>query len=119
MVKCLRQSNLLSTLSRSVLRCCSDPLPLAASQDRRLLNHAAGYLSGQTGKGINLPGVPGHAASHVLLRVPSSLSEPTLPRSLSSSDDDFGSWNGHQTATQSLLESITTDDQEPGDFHVS
>lgn len=100
MVKLLRQSSLWSTLSRSVLHCYLDPLPLAASQDRRLLNHAAGCLSGQTWWGANLPGVPGHAASHVLLRVPSSLSEPTLPRSLSTSDDDFDSWNGHQTATQ-------------------
>lgn len=100
MEKLLRQSSLLSTLSTSILRCYLDPLPLAASQDRRLLNHAGGCLSGQTWQGIHPPGVRRHAGSRVLLRVPSSLSEPILPTSLSSSDDAFASWNGHQTATQ-------------------
>lgn len=42
----------------------------------------------------------GHAGSHALLRVSSSMSEPMFRRSLSSLDDGFDSWNGHQTATQ-------------------
>lgn len=106
--------------------------PFGCLSDRRLLNQPVGYLSGHTWLGINLPGMLGHAGSHVLLRVPSSMSEPMLTWSLSSLDDGFDSWNGHQTATQIVswspslpknLESIPADklvdDQEPWDFHVS
>lgn len=53
-------------------------LPFGCLSDRQLLNQAVGNLSGHTWQGINVPDMPGHAEPHVILKVPSSMSESML-----------------------------------------
>lgn len=53
--------------------------------------------------------MPGHEGSHVILRVPSSMSEPMITRSLSSHDGGFElEWPSNSTI-DSLLGSSTTE----------
>lgn len=51
-------------------------LPFGCLSDRQLLNQPVGILSGHTWYGINVPDMPEHAEPRVILKVPSSMSEP-------------------------------------------